>query len=68
MPAIRDRCPTSWIVRDIARHQATQKAEPMDSPEWKKASRDLKPLFAEMARRQADNAGELDWKKWKSYI
>jgi hypothetical protein len=62
------KCPTSWLVKNIEINQDIQKHCKMDSREWKAASRDMAPAFKEMARRQADNAGEPDWKKWKWYI
>jgi hypothetical protein len=33
--------------------------------EWQLASDALQPLFREMAKRQAANGGERNWRKWK---
>lgn len=62
---IQDQCladelksyPTNVIERLIGRYQNIQKMHGPDSLFGKDASRDLQPLFREMARRQ--KAGEL---------
>lgn len=49
--------PTSVIERLVTRWQNVQKEWGPDSSEGRNASRELQPLFAEMARRQ--KAGQL---------
>lgn len=63
-----DKVPTSWIVKEIESHQAMQKAHGPDSEMGKIASKELAPLFKLMAKRQAENGGESDWRKWKWYV
>lgn len=40
------------LLQEIESLQSIQKRNPSKSIEWQWASRELKPLFAEMARRQ----------------
>ncbi len=56
---------TAELVKEIQLLQNIQKTLHHSHPEWKKASEQLAPRFAEMARRQAANGGELDWQKWQ---
>lgn len=44
--------PTTQLLHSIDEQQAIQKRNPPTSVAWQSASRALKPLFAEMARRQ----------------
>lgn len=59
--------PTSDLAAEIARFQKVQ-AQANRRREFSHADdigqKILAPLFAEMARRQAANGGEPDWKKW----
>jgi hypothetical protein len=59
------RYPSEWFAKSIESLQSQQKRFPMDSKEWQEGSRRLAPLFEEMARRQKENGGEPDWRKWK---
>jgi hypothetical protein len=45
---------TKALLELIAGYQNIQKQNPMGSAPWAEASKSLKPLFAEMARRQND--------------
>lgn len=49
--------PTAEVIARIETLQGVQKINPPTSPNWQRASAELKPLFAEMCRRQ--KAGEL---------
>lgn len=56
---------TKDIVTRIEGLQAVQQRNPPSSLEWQLASDALQPLFREMAKRQAANGGEQDWRNWK---
>lgn len=62
--AIAAQTQTTELVTEIDRLQNIQKRNRSTSPEWQTANEQIEPLFAEMARRQEANGGELDWKKW----
>jgi hypothetical protein len=56
---------TNVLMARIAALQEVQKRNPMECDVWKAASVELAPLFAEMAKRQALNNGEPNWRNWK---
>ena len=49
--------PAKVLLELITGYQNIQKQNPMESAAWIEASKNLKPLFAEMARRQNDKKG-----------
>lgn len=58
---------TEAIVARIAELQTVQKTNRPTTAEWQRASEELAAHYAEMAARQRDNGGELDWRNWRVY-